>query len=73
MINNPDLVIKLATQLKEERAAKVLAEIKIKELAPKAKVYDNIAECQEFTYSTNLEIRASCWLRDYKRKLVYVW
>jgi phage antirepressor YoqD-like protein len=45
MINNPDLVIKLATQLKEERAAKVLAEIKIKELAPKAKVYDNIAEC----------------------------
>lgn len=42
VLTNPDTIIKLATQLKEEREGRLLAEQQINELKPKATYYDRI-------------------------------
>lgn len=43
LLDNPDLLIATATRLKEERAARLAAENKIKVLEPKAGFYDDVA------------------------------
>lgn len=42
VLTNPDTIIKLATQLKEEREARLIAEQQVNELKPKATYYDRI-------------------------------
>jgi prophage antirepressor-like protein len=42
LLNNPDLLIQVATQLKEERTKRLIAEQQVKELKPKADYYDTI-------------------------------
>lgn len=42
LINNPDLLIEIATKLKEERQGRLIAEQQVKELQPKADYYDTI-------------------------------
>ncbi|MFB9770114.1 phage antirepressor [Lactiplantibacillus modestisalitolerans] len=42
VLTDPDTIIKLATQLKDERAGRQLAEQKVKQLQPKADYYDRI-------------------------------
>jgi prophage antirepressor-like protein len=42
-LTDPDFLIKLATNLKEEKAARVEAESKVKVLEPKAQFYDDVA------------------------------
>ncbi|EME8099546.1 phage antirepressor [Enterococcus faecium] len=42
LLENPDLLIEVATKLKEERTKRLIAEQQIKELKPKADYYDNI-------------------------------
>lgn len=42
LINNPDLLIQVATQLKEERTGRLIAEQQVQELRPKATYYDLI-------------------------------
>ena len=44
LLNNPDLIIKIATQLKEERTGRLLAEQQVQELKPKATYYDLILQ-----------------------------
>ena len=44
LLNNPDLIIKIATQLKEERTVRLLAEQQVQELKPKATYYDLILQ-----------------------------
>jgi phage antirepressor YoqD-like protein len=46
LISNPDLIIGLATELKNERAAKLLAQSQVKELKPKAEIADMINSAQ---------------------------
>ena len=43
LLDNPDLLIAAATKLKEERAARLEAENKVKILEPKAQFYDDVA------------------------------
>ena len=43
LLDNPDLLIAAATKLKEERAARIEAENKVKVLKPKADFYDDVA------------------------------
>ena len=43
LLDNPDLLIAAATKLKEERAARIEAENKVKVLKPKADFYDKVA------------------------------
>ena len=43
LLDNPDLLIAAATKLKEERAARIEAENKVKVLKPKADFYDEVA------------------------------
>jgi len=47
LINNPDLLIAVATQLKEERQARVQAEQKIIEMKPKAEFFDTVADSKD--------------------------
>lgn len=42
LLNNPDLLIEVATKLKEERTLRLVAEQKVAELKPKADYYDTI-------------------------------
>ncbi|EME8213087.1 phage antirepressor KilAC domain-containing protein [Enterococcus faecium] len=42
LLENPDLLIEVATKLKEEQTKRLIAEQQIKELKPKADYYDNI-------------------------------
>jgi len=42
LVNNPDLLIQVATQLKQERAGRLIAEQRVNELKPKADYYDKI-------------------------------
>ena len=42
LLNNPDLLIQIATQLKEERTNRLIAEQRVNELQPKADYYDKI-------------------------------
>lgn len=42
LLNNPDLLIGVATKLKEERTLRLVAEQRVNELQPKAEYYDNI-------------------------------
>lgn len=42
LLNNPDLLIQVATQLKEERTNRLIAEQRVNELQPKADYYDRI-------------------------------
>lgn len=42
VLTDPDTIIKLATQLKEEREARLIAEQQVNELKPKATYYDRI-------------------------------
>lgn len=42
LLDNPDLLIKVATQLKEERTGRLIAEQRVNELQPKADYYDSI-------------------------------
>jgi len=42
LLDNPDLLIQVATQLKEERTQRLVAEQQVKELQPKANYYDTI-------------------------------
>lgn len=42
LLNNPDLLIEVATKLKEERTLRLVAEQKVAELQPKANYYDMI-------------------------------
>jgi len=42
VLTDPDTIIKLATQLKTERASRMIAEQQVKELQPKADYYDSI-------------------------------
>lgn len=41
-LENPDTIIKLATQLKEERQGRLIAEQRVNELTPKATYYDMV-------------------------------
>lgn len=43
LLDNPDLLIAAATKLKEERAARLLAEKQVQVLKPKAEFYDDVA------------------------------
>jgi Prophage antirepressor len=43
LLDNPDLLIAAATKLKEERAARLEAEKKVKVLEPKGEFYDDVA------------------------------
>ena len=43
LLDNPDLLIEVASKLKEERQARLEAEKKIVELKPKAEFYDDVA------------------------------
>lgn len=47
LINNPDLLIAVATQLKEERQARVQAEQKVIEMKPKAEFFDAVADSKD--------------------------
>lgn len=42
LLNNPDLLIEVATKLKEERTLRLVAEQKAAEMQPKADYYDRI-------------------------------
>ena len=42
IISNPDTIIKLATQLKQERESRLIAEQRVNELTPKATYYDQV-------------------------------
>ena len=42
VLTNPDTIIKLATQLKEERQGRLIAEQRVNELTPKATYYDMV-------------------------------
>lgn len=42
LLDNPDLLIEVATKLKEERTLRLIAEQQVKELKPKANYYDTI-------------------------------
>lgn len=42
LLNNPDLLIEVATKLKEERTLRLIAEQQVNELQPKADYYDRI-------------------------------
>ena len=42
LLNNPDLLIEVATKLKEERTLRLIAEQRVNELQPKADYYDRI-------------------------------
>lgn len=42
LLNNPDLLIEVATKLKEERTLRLVAEQRVNELQPKADYYDRI-------------------------------
>lgn len=42
LLDNPDLLIEVATKLKEERTGRLIAEQQVKELQPKADYYDTI-------------------------------
>lgn len=42
VLTNPDTIIKLATQLKEERQGRLIAEQRVNELTPKATYYDQV-------------------------------
>lgn len=42
ILTNPDTIIKLATQLKQEREGRLIAEQKVNELTPKATYYDKV-------------------------------
>ena len=42
LLENPDLLIEVATKLKEERTGRLIAEQRVKELKPKADYYDKI-------------------------------
>ncbi|WP_142643573.1 phage antirepressor KilAC domain-containing protein [Enterococcus faecium] len=42
LLNNPDLLIEVATKLKEERTLRLVAEQKVAEMQPKADYYDRI-------------------------------
>lgn len=42
LLNDPDLLIQVATQLKEERTNRLIAEQRVNELQPKADYYDKI-------------------------------
>ncbi|WP_421000297.1 phage antirepressor (plasmid) [Carnobacterium maltaromaticum] len=42
LLDNPDLLIEVATKLKEERTLRLVAEQRVNELQPKADYYDNI-------------------------------
>lgn len=44
LLNNPDLLIQVATKLKEERTGRLLAEQQVQELKPKATYYDLILQ-----------------------------
>ena len=43
LLDNPDLLIVVATKLKEERKARLEAENKVKSLEPKGQFYDDVA------------------------------
>lgn len=47
LINNPDLLIAVATQLKEEKIARIRAEQKVIELKPKAEFFDTVADSKD--------------------------
>ncbi|MDG4868873.1 phage antirepressor KilAC domain-containing protein, partial [Guyparkeria sp. 1SP6A2] len=42
LLDNPDLLIEVASRLKEERTKRLIAEQQVKELQPKADYYDTI-------------------------------
>ena len=46
LLDNPDLLIEVATQLKEERTLRLVAEQRVNELQPKADYYDSILNNQ---------------------------
>lgn len=46
LLDNPDLLIEVASKLKEERTLRLVAEQKVNELQPKADYYDNILKNQ---------------------------
>lgn len=49
LLGNPDLLIEVATKLKEERTGRLIAEQKVAELQPKANYYDTILANKSIT------------------------
>lgn len=47
LLENPDLLIEVATKLKEERTLRLVAEQQVKELQPKADYYDTILKSKK--------------------------
>lgn len=47
LLDNPDLLIEIANKLKQERAARIAAESKVKELTPAAEFGNAIGNCQD--------------------------
>ncbi len=79
LVNNPDLLIAVATQLKEERQARVQAEQKVIEMKPLATFGEALSKSETtilirelakiITQSTNVKIgekRLYAWLRAHK-------
>jgi phage antirepressor YoqD-like protein len=51
---NPDTIINLATQLKEERSGRLIAEQQVKQLQPKADYYDMILASKGLVTTTSI-------------------
>lgn len=47
LLDNPELLLDVVTRLRDERSARLAAEAKIAELAPKAEFHDQVAEAKD--------------------------
>lgn len=75
LVNNPDLLIQIATTLKEERAKNKALETsvaiktqQISELQPKANYYDLVLNCKDLLSTTKIAKdygKSAVWLNDY--------
>lgn len=54
VLTNPDTIIKLATQLKQERENRLVLEQRVNELQPKASYYDKVLHCKNLLPITTI-------------------
>ncbi len=65
LLNNPDLLIQVATQLKEEKEQRLIAEQRVMELQPKATYYDLILQNKTLLSVTQIA-------KDYGKSAVWL-
>lgn len=65
LLNNPDLLIQVATQLKEEKEQRLIAEQRVMELQPKASYYDLILQNKTLLSVTQIA-------KDYGKSAVWL-